>query len=89
MVEIAELLKRRLGPAAGKVSTRVLPNVLVRAMALTNPALKGIVPILGTRLDASGEKAKKLLGWKPRPPGEAIVATAESLIGLGLVAGDA
>jgi dihydroflavonol-4-reductase len=31
------------------------------------------------------EKARRLLGWTPRPGEEAIVATAESLIQRGLV----
>jgi dihydroflavonol-4-reductase len=43
------------------------------------------VPLLGARLDASGEKARRLLGWAPRPREDAIMATAESLIRLGLV----
>ncbi|MDQ0393153.1 NAD-dependent epimerase/dehydratase family protein [Labrys monachus] len=85
MVEIAKLLKQRLGPGAAKVSTRVLPNWFIRLMALANPAMKGIVPLLGVDMNASGEKAKRLLGWKPRSREEAIMATAESLIRLGLV----
>lgn len=85
LVEIAKLLKDRLGPVAAKVSTRELPNVLVRTIALTNPAMKGLVPLLGVRLDASGDKAKRLLGWAPRSPEEAILASAESLVRLGLI----
>jgi len=54
-------------------------------MALTNPAMKGMVPLLGVSLDASGEKAKRLLGWAPRSREDAIVATAESLLQLGLI----
>jgi dihydroflavonol-4-reductase len=85
MVEIARLLKRRMGPVAAKVSTRVLPNFLLRSMAMTNPALKGLVPLLGVSMDASGEKARRVLGWAPRSREDAIIATAESLVRLGLV----
>jgi len=85
MAEIAAILKQRMGPVADRVSTRVLPNVIVRSMALTNPAMKGMVPLLGVSLDASGEKAKRLLGWAPRSREDAIVATAESLLQLGLI----
>jgi dihydroflavonol-4-reductase len=89
LVEIAKLLKEHLGAAGARISTRALPNLLVRSMALTNPAMKGLVPLLGARLDASGDKARRLLGWRPRSREEAIVASAESLIDLGLVkAGD-
>lgn len=85
MVEIARLLNQRLGKGAKKVSTRVLPNWFIRVVALFNPAMKGIVPHLGVNMNASGDKAKRLLGWAPRSREDAIVATAESLIKVGLV----
>ncbi|MBY5388706.1 SDR family oxidoreductase [Rhizobium leguminosarum] len=85
MVEIARLLKQRLGKGASKVSTRVLPNWFVRVVALFNPAMKGIVPRLGVNMNASSEKAQRLLGWEPRSREEAIGATADSLIRLGRV----
>lgn len=83
--EVAEVLQRRLGAAASKVSARVLPNWLVRLGAVNNPAIKGIEPLLGKNMNATGEKARRLLGWKPRAREDAIVATAESLIRLGLI----
>ena len=86
LVEIAKLLKERIGAAGKNISTRELPNLLVRSMALANPAMKGLVPLLGAQLDASGEKAKRLLGWAPRSREEAIAASGESLVRLGLVA---
>jgi len=85
LADIAKVLKRRLGPAAERVSTRTLPNLFVRLMALVNPAMKGLVPLLNADLDASGAKAQRLLGWAPRLREDAIVASAESLIRLGLV----
>lgn len=85
LAAIARLLKEKMGPAAARVSTRELPNFLVRAMALINPAMKGLVPLLGANLDASGEKARRVLGWAPRSREDAILATAESLVRLGLV----
>lgn len=85
MVEIAKLLKAHMGKAAARVSTRELPNFVVRMLALTNPAVKLIVPLLGVEMDASGDKARRLLGWTPRSREEAILASAESLVALGLV----
>ena len=85
MVEVAKILKRRLGGAASKVSTRVLPNWLVRIAARRNPSLRGLVPLLGVNLNATSEKAMRLLDWRPRSPEESIVATAQSLIELGLL----
>jgi nucleoside-diphosphate-sugar epimerase len=85
LADVAKVLKQRMGSAADKVSTRVLPNWLVRLGALKDPALRGAVPLLGLNLNATSEKATRLLGWIPRSREEAIVATAESLIRLGLL----
>jgi dihydroflavonol-4-reductase len=85
MIEVARVLRQRMGAAASKVPTRVLPNWLIRVGALKDPAMRGAVPLLGLNLNATSEKAIRLLGWAPRPREEAIVATAESLIQLGLL----
>ncbi|MET3651203.1 SDR family oxidoreductase [Dyella japonica] len=85
LADVARVLKERMGPVARKVSTRTLPNWVVRLGALKDPALKGSVPLLGLRLNATSEKATRLLGWTPRPREEAIVAAAESLIRFGLL----
>jgi dihydroflavonol-4-reductase len=87
MVDVAKVLRLRLGAAASKVPTRVLPNWLVRLAGLRDPATKGIVPLLGVNLNATSEKAMRLLGWAPRSTEEAIVASAESLLKLGLLRG--
>jgi nucleoside-diphosphate-sugar epimerase len=85
MQDIAKILKRRLGAAARRVPTWQLPNFLVRLAALRDPAVRQILPELGKFKNASGEKAKRTLGWAPRSNEEAIVATAESLLRLGLL----
>lgn len=85
MIDVARVLRRRIGAAASKVPTRVLPNWLIRLLTLRNPVTKGAVPLLGLNLNATSEKAMRLLDWAPRSREEAIVATAESLIRLGLL----
>lgn len=80
MIEVAKVLRERMGDAAARVTTRVMPNWLVRLGALRDPGMRGIVPLLGVNLNATSEKARRLLSWKPRSPEDAIVATAESLI---------
>lgn len=85
LADVAKVLKQSLGGVADKVSTRVLPNTVVRLGAFKDPALRGAVPLLGLNLNATGEKATRLLEWFPRPPEEAIIATAESLVRLGLL----
>jgi dihydroflavonol-4-reductase len=83
--DIALVLKRRLGALAKKVPTLQLPNWLVRLAALRDPAVGQIVPELGKPRNATSEKARRILGWTPRSKEDAIVATAESLLRLGLV----
>jgi nucleoside-diphosphate-sugar epimerase len=83
--DIAGVLKRRMGAQAARVPTRQLPNWLVRMAALRDPAVKQILPELGKIKNASNEKASRMLGWVPRSNEAAIVATAESLAGLGLL----
>jgi nucleoside-diphosphate-sugar epimerase len=86
-VEIAKILKSRMGAAAKRVPTRQLPNFLVRLAALRDPAVKFILPELGKWKNATSEKAQHVLGWNPRSREDAIVATAESLVKLGLLKG--
>jgi nucleoside-diphosphate-sugar epimerase len=85
LFEIAKVLANRLGEAAKRVPTRQLPNWMVRLAALRDPALKLLLPELGKRKNATNEKAKRLLGWAPRSNEDSIVATAESLLRLGLL----
>ncbi len=83
--QAALILKERLGDAGRAVSTRRLPNWLLRLVGLIDPEIRGMSPELGKRKDATSEKAQRLLGWNPRSPEEAILATARSLIELGLL----
>ncbi|MGA3188346.1 MAG: aldehyde reductase [Bryobacteraceae bacterium] len=80
LLDIAKILKSRLGASAKRVPTRQLPDWLVRLAALRDPAVKQILPELGKRKNATNEKAKRILGWAPRSNEESIVATAESLL---------
>jgi nucleoside-diphosphate-sugar epimerase len=82
---MAMVLKTRMGEAGRKVPARELPNWLVRIAALRDPAVKQILPELGKLKNGTNEKARRLLGWAPRSNEEAIVATAESLLRLGLL----
>jgi nucleoside-diphosphate-sugar epimerase len=85
--QIAQMLKDGLGEPARKVPTRPLPNWLMRVVALYDAQVKGVAPELGKRKNASNEKAHRLLGWAPRSPREAVVATGRSLLELGLLKG--
>jgi nucleoside-diphosphate-sugar epimerase len=83
--EIALALKGRLGASARRVPTRELPNWLLRLAAIADPQVRQIVPELGKAKNGTSAKAKSLLGWAPRSREDALVATAESLMRLGLL----
>ena len=83
--EMALTLKSRLGVAARKVPTRELPSWLVKLVALADGTVRQIVPDLDKYKNASSDKARRMLGWTPRSNEDALVATAESLLRLGLL----
>lgn len=80
MRELALRLKGLLGESkGGRIPTMELPNFMVRFGSLFDKALGVIVPELGIVREASSAKAKKVLGWKPRPLDETLRDAAESL----------
>jgi nucleoside-diphosphate-sugar epimerase len=83
--EVGRILRERLGPAAAKVPKRVAPNLMVRAMALFDPAVRTIVDDLGQKQTYSGEKAVNELGWSPRSVEDTVAECAQSLIDRGVV----
>ena len=78
--EVAATLRKRLGDDARKVPTRVAPNLLVRAIALFDPALRSVVGDLGRNSTYSSAKARTTLGWTPRPIEDSIEDCARSLL---------
>jgi nucleoside-diphosphate-sugar epimerase len=85
MLDMAKLLKSRLGDAAKKAPRRELPDWIVRAGAIVDPRMRQLLPMLGKVRNATSAKAQRLLGWMPRSREDAIVATAESLLRFGVV----
>ncbi|MBZ9753907.1 aldehyde reductase [Mesorhizobium sp. ESP6-5] len=83
--EIAQTVKTRLGAAASRVTTRELPDWLVRVVGLFNAEAAQLVTELGKVKNATNAKAVRMLGWAPRSREDALAATAESLVRLGLV----
>ncbi len=63
--------------------TKPLPDWLVRVAAMRDPVVQQLLPELGKPMNATNEKARRVLGWAPCSTEEAIVATAESLVRLG------
>ena len=70
-----------------KLPSREMPNWLVRLIALFNDGLRSNINDLDREQIISHDKATRILGWKPRSAEEATLATAESLIKLGVISG--
>ena len=85
MREIGALLKSQFGERAGKVPTRQIPSLLLRAAAPFRPDLRGPVADLGYVKRLSTHRQHDLLGLTPRPWQEAVVAGASSMLDHGLV----
>ena len=83
MVDVAALLRARLGAAAGKVPTRKVPDFVLRFAALFDKSLASVTPRLGQQRVFSSAKAQKVLGWRPRSVEETVVDCARSLIAAG------
>jgi nucleoside-diphosphate-sugar epimerase len=87
MRDIARTIKAGMGEAGRRVPTLQLPNWLVRVASLLDPSVKQILPELGQPRNGTSAKARRVLGWTPRPAAEALVASAESMLRLGLLKG--
>ena len=85
MPAIGKMIRTRLGRAAHHVPTRTLPNVVARIGAKFNPEFRLMAPDLGYAKNTSNGRARRVLGWMPRPPEDAILAAAESMVAKGLV----
>jgi len=85
MLDIAKVLRARLGDAAKNVPTRELPDWLVRLIGRFDPRMRTLLPLLGTIRNVTSEKALRVLGWKPRSREDAIAATGESLVKFRIV----
>ena len=85
MIEVANILTANLGDAARKVPTRRMPDWLLKTFAIFRPELKQLVAELGNVRGGDSSHAMQTLGWTMRPPEEAILATAHSLIERGIV----
>jgi len=78
--EMAEMLRTHLGADASRVPTETLTDEDFRAIAQVNPQLATLLPLLGRSLQHSSAKARRVLGWQPRPTVETIVDSARCIL---------
>ncbi|MGH3638651.1 MAG: NAD-dependent epimerase/dehydratase family protein [Mycobacterium sp.] len=80
MVEVSRILRQRLGQRAAKAPTREMAVFLARVLGAVNPQMRALRPQLGMNLDSTSVKAQEVLGWQPRPVGDTIADTVESIL---------
>lgn len=85
MAEVAAILARRFGPEGFRVPQRRLPSFLIRVMALWDATAALTAGELGKRQDVSADRARAVLGFRPRETEAMVVAMAESMIAHGIV----
>lgn len=69
---------REAVPAA-KPARRVAPDMVIRALGLFDPAIRGIVPQLGKVVRMDNRRMREVLGIEPRDARESIAETARWL----------
>jgi nucleoside-diphosphate-sugar epimerase len=85
MKDIARMLKKEMGEAAGNVPSLSIPDFAVRLYAIFDPVLRGRLFELGKQRLVSSDKARTKLGWTTRPVRDTILDAASSLKSQGLV----
>jgi dihydroflavonol-4-reductase len=85
MGEIAGILAAEFGPAGYRIPTRTLPYWLMWANARFDKTIRLALTYYGVPVLVSAEKARRELGWTPRPAAESILATGRSMINHGII----
>jgi dihydroflavonol-4-reductase len=76
--EIAEILKAA-HPDLG-ITTRCAPGFVIRLLALRDPSLRSILPMLGKRQDMTSARARSEMGIRFRDVAESITETGAFLV---------
>jgi dihydroflavonol-4-reductase len=85
MGDIAAILEAEFGPRGYRIPTRTLPYWLMWINARFDQVIRLALTYYGVPVLVSADKARRELGWKPRPASESIVAAGNSLIRYGVV----
>ena len=80
MADIAKTLRAQLGEKGAKVSTRRLPDFVVRLLLPFMANLRSLAPLLGRRFPLNTDKSRKLLAFAPRPADITLIDCARSLL---------
>ncbi|MGJ4844665.1 SDR family oxidoreductase [Leifsonia sp. Le1] len=77
--EVALLIRGHLGEGGARITTKTMPDWVLKALAPFSRTVRGSLPDVGVVRRASAAKAERVLGWSPRSHEEAILATVDSL----------
>lgn len=83
--EMSATLRPAFPDFGKKIPAKLLPNWMMYIAAFLGKFPKTTLKELGNKRAVSNRNAVELLGWNPRSPEEAIIATAQSLIDHGVV----
>ena len=83
--KIAKILHSQPDEFSKNVTTKVMPDWLVKILSIFKPELKLISSQLGKVKVLSNEKAKRVLNWQPRSTETIVIETANSLVKFGIV----
>jgi len=83
--EMAIFLREHFPNYRKKISTKDMPNFLLKIISFFDGSVTPFLPHLEIKKEMDVSAARKVLGWQPRSPEEAIESGARSLIELGVV----
>jgi nucleoside-diphosphate-sugar epimerase len=85
LLEFADILQQNFSKRGYRIPNRILPDLMIRFMALLIPKVRAVADELHWTYALSTEQARSIFGWQPRPYRQTILEMAESLIEYGLV----
>ncbi len=80
--QVAQLLRRHLGPDAAKVPTHTMNTTLIRLLSRFLPRLRAAAASAGVIRRVSNHAARTTFDWSPRPAEQTFLDTARSLLAL-------
>jgi len=83
--EMSIFLRDNFPDYRDKISVKVMPNFLLKIIAIFDRSVAGFLPDLEIKKEMDISPAREVLGWSPRSPEESMKSGARSLIHLGIV----
>jgi dihydroflavonol-4-reductase len=81
----AQIVRAAFPAYDSKIPKAIVPDFMLKLMAIFQPIYRQTVTELGRTRAASGAKAERMLGVKYRPAKEALLASVQSLIDLKVI----